>query len=676
MELLSPAGSYESLIAAVQSGADAVYLGGYKFGARQSAVNFQQDQMKKWTEYCHLYGVKVYITVNTLVKDSELQELALYIKDLASINVDGLIVQDMGVVTVARMVAPELELHASTQMTITSLEDVLFLENLGFTRVVLSRELSMHEIRKIRNNTKCELEVFVHGALCMSYSGQCLMSSIIGERSGNRGRCAQPCRLPYTLDNTKEAKDTYLLSPKDLCLVNYIKDLKAVGVNSLKIEGRLKRAGYVSTVVGIYRDCIDREKKASPVQMKLLSDAFGRGFTGGFFLGETGKEMMSFKNPSNVADNVFTKEATDRCSEKANFRKIPVSMEIDAKIGKPLFLKMTDSIGNEVFAKSTVVCDLAEKTPTSKERITDAVLKLGDTVYECVDISADVDDGLMIKISEINKTRRLLAEEMNKARINRPKALVYDYVPNPVSKISSKKPEIFCEVNTKEQYEEATKLGIKNIIVGRRLKNVQGIQKSPAVSKNGFVKADRILAQNIGQLYNADNAEVIGGPRLNITNSMSADFYSAYMDRGILSLELSLKEIKKTVSSTCLKCGAVVYGKLELMYCANCFLKASGNCMNRENTQYLKDRKGNLFPLVCSDGCAITILNSKPVYMADKWRDIEDAGLDFVCLVFTDEDAGRCREILNLYIKASNGQKSSSMPENTFTRGHFYRGVL
>ena len=254
MELLAPAGSSAALHAAVQSGADAVYLGGSRFGARHSAENFTAEDMKKWVDYCHLYGVDVHVTVNTLIKEKEIAALQEYVKELNNIGVDALIVQDIGAAEIIKNTIPDMTLHASTQMTVTSLEGVKYLENMGFSRVVLARELSEKEIEHICKNAKAEIEVFVHGAICMCYSGQCLMSSILGGRSGNRGRCAQPCRLPYELlEKDKSAGNGYILSPKDMALVNDLGTLNKIGVASLKIEGRLKRAEYVSAVVGVYR---------------------------------------------------------------------------------------------------------------------------------------------------------------------------------------------------------------------------------------------------------------------------------------------------------------------------------------------------------------------------------------------------------------------------------------
>ena len=307
IELLAPAGSMESLYAAVQNGADAVYLGGSKFSARAYASNFGEEEMTKAVEYCHIYGVKVFVTLNTLLKENEMDEALKYAAFLYSIGVDGIIIQDMGLAYLINKNLPDLEIHASTQMTVHNGEGALFLKDIGFKRIVLSRELSLKEIKHISTDLGVETEIFVHGALCICYSGQCLMSSIIGGRSGNRGRCAQPCRLPYKLINKKEGKETsaYILSPKDICTIENIKDIIESGTSSLKIEGRMKRPDYVAGVVDIYRRAIDSvyDNKAFDFnnEKKKLMQLFNReGFSKAYMLGNPGKSLMAYSFPKNT----------------------------------------------------------------------------------------------------------------------------------------------------------------------------------------------------------------------------------------------------------------------------------------------------------------------------------------------------------------------------------------
>ena len=306
VELLAPAGSMESVYAAVQMGADAVYIGGSKFSARAYAFNFDNENIIKAVDYCHLYAVRVYVTLNTLVKDSELKEILEYVGFLYSVGVDALILQDAGLIYLIRKNFPDFEIHASTQMTVHNGEGALFLKQMGFQRIVLSRELSLKEIDYISNTLEVETEIFVHGALCICYSGQCLMSSVIGGRSGNRGRCAQPCRLPYTLidKKTNRTDQAYLLSPKDICTLDNLKDIIQCGTSSLKIEGRMKKPEYVSGVVEIYRRALDNvynnEIRKLEKDTKVLTQLFNReGFSKAYLYGNEGKDMMAYKVPKN-----------------------------------------------------------------------------------------------------------------------------------------------------------------------------------------------------------------------------------------------------------------------------------------------------------------------------------------------------------------------------------------
>ncbi|WP_186430963.1 DUF3656 domain-containing protein [Clostridium sp. BSD9I1] len=321
IELLAPAGDMDSLVAAVQAGADAIYLGGSKFSARAYASNFDEENMKKVVKYCHLYGVRVFVTVNTLLKEDEVLEALEYVKFLYNIGVDALIIQDLGLISLINKYVPEMELHASTQMTVHNLEGAEFLKKHNFKRIVLSRELSLKEITHISNELGADIEIFVHGALCICYSGQCLMSSLIGGRSGNRGRCAQPCRLPYKLEEegNEKTKQGYLLSPKDICTLKDIKDIVNSGVTSLKIEGRMKRPEYVAGVVSIYRRAIDsiynnEEFKFEEEYNKLLQLFNREGFSKAYLYGNVGKDMMSYSFPKNTG--VFLGKASSNKSIK------------------------------------------------------------------------------------------------------------------------------------------------------------------------------------------------------------------------------------------------------------------------------------------------------------------------------------------------------------------------
>ena len=466
IELLSPAGSERALIGAVQSGADAVYLGGSRFNARQSADNFTIEEMKKWVEYCHLYGVLVYVTVNTLIKEREFSDLYSYAKELNCVGVDGVIVQDLGALALFKEAVPEISVHASTQMTVTDASGVKYLNNLGIKRVVLARELSSEKIRKIADNAEAELEIFVHGALCMCYSGQCLMSSIIGGRSGNRGRCAQPCRLSYSLlENGKQVRDGFLLSPKDLCLADVLENVKKTKSVSLKIEGRLKRGEYVAAVTSVYRKYLDNEGKLSVEDRQILLDAFNRGgFTKGFFGNETGNLMMCYDNPSNVSEHKFSDDVKKKTEEDANFMKVPIYMYARLAKGEKMSLTVWDDNSNSVTVLGTVLGEQAQKKALDEKRVKDQLKKLGTTPFILENVEVDLEENTILPISEINDVRRraiaLLAEKIIKREPREEREFSFH-----TKKRRERKVKLSAQVQTKEQAEIAIRLGIERIYV-------------------------------------------------------------------------------------------------------------------------------------------------------------------------------------------------------------------
>lgn len=356
-ELLAPAGGWEALVAAVQNGADAVYLGGQRFSARAGAENFSDQQLARAVEYCHVRGVRVYVTVNTLVADTELDEAARLLLFLYNIGVDAVILQDLGLVRLAAEFLPELEVHASTQMTVHNVSGARLLKDLGIKRIVLARELSLKEIEEIKVGAGVEVEVFIHGALCISYSGQCLMSSMIGGRSGNRGRCAQPCRLPYQLVDKagRQLSDpaltgAYLLSPRDLNLSRHLPELVEAGVDCLKIEGRMKRPEYVATVIRIYHEALERVSRGrEPVitagEEGELAQIFNRDFTTGYFFGTQGRDMMSYKRPNNRGVRLGRVRSYDRRGQRAE-----VLLEDTLRVGDGIEFWVTEGgrVGIEV----------------------------------------------------------------------------------------------------------------------------------------------------------------------------------------------------------------------------------------------------------------------------------------------------------------------------------------
>lgn len=679
IELLSPGGSMESLKAAVQSGADAVYVGGPLFGARQSATNFSLEELREATDYCHVYGVDIHVTLNTLIKETELSQLEEYIRELCKINVDAIIVQDMGVAEYIKQICPEMTLHASTQMTVTSLEGVRYLEEMGFSRVVLARELSKEEIAYICKRAKAEIEVFVHGAICMSYSGQCLMSSILGGRSGNRGRCAQPCRLMYTLTDGKEKQSAYVLSPKDMALVRELNELKKIGVKSLKIEGRLKRSEYVSAVTGIYRKYLDSGEQISDADMKELTQAFSRtGFTDGYFTKKLGKGMMCHQNPSNAEKNFYTPEAIRR-TQGQFIRKTGINISASLEAGEPLHMTMYDNDGNYASVESESVAQVAVNAPLGEERLKSQLQKLGQTPFEAQSIDVFVGENATIAISEINDVRRKAAALLWKQRAAREPKQIFDIEKKEQTK-TQRKQSLVCEVRTSDQLKAAIECGVGTIVVPRELVHnaakFEGriIQKCTDIFTKEEILAEEIEVSNPAQVQYYKDVKKHGGMRLNVCNSEAAGHYS-YLEDITLSPELNIKEINALIQNTDAHIGIIAYGRISLMLMKNCPIKAMGKCAKGRNSYKLIDRKREEFPLLCKENCVCEIVNSKPLFMADKFEDIPK--VSFLRLLFTTEDYAQSKRIIELYQNASEGKAvKNPFGENEFTRGHLYRGVL
>lgn len=685
IELLAPAGNAASLHAAVQSGADAVYLGGPKFNARQSADNFTIGDIKKYADYCHLYGVDVHVALNTLIKEKELNSLIDYAYELNDAGVDALIIQDIGAANLIKRAIPDMTLHASTQMTVTSLEGVKYLEDMGFSRVVLARELSKSEIEKICRSAKAEIEVFVHGAICMCYSGQCLMSSIIGGRSGNRGRCAQPCRLPYSITNGEktEARGN-LLSPKDMALVNELKTLRDIGVASLKIEGRLKKAEYVSAVVGIYRKYLDSFKKISADDMQELTDAFSRsGFTDGYFKNELGENMMSSQNASDAKTNAFSEAAKKRADINFIARKIPINITGTLKEnGSVEITAYTDTAEPKYgFALGTLKSEAAINRPLDGERFKSQLMKLGGTPFEAKEVTVELDDGITIPIKEINEVRRAALNELEKELFMR-EAGRKNKVEIDRRKHGDTKIELTVETADIEQARAAAKNGIKTIYapksVAKTIKSefpeVNAVVKTSEIFSGEEITSDALLISSPADIQFYKGKELYGDFRLNVFNSQTANHYSG-LKSVTLSPELNIAEIKDITENTDAYTEIIGYGRIPLMIMKNCPVKATGKCQNNSSIYKLRDRKNEEFPLVCGKDCIMKILNSKPVFMADKLGDLKKIKINAIRLIFTVENFTQCDKIISVYKSALEGNKAEKPIENTFTRGHYYRGV-
>ncbi len=666
-ELLAPAGSYDALKAAVMSGTDAVYLGGSLFNARASATNFNIEELEKAVEFCHLHKVKVYLTVNILISDKEFEELDKFIRTINRIGVDAVIVQDMGVAMYIKAIAPELRLHASTQMTVYDVEGAKFLKSLGFSRVVLARELSADKIKKISEESGIETEIFIHGAMCFCYSGQCLMSGIIGGRSGNRGKCAQPCRLEYTASNKKG----FLMSLKDMCLIKHLKEIESCGVTSLKIEGRMKGPDYVGTVVSIYRKYLDSNSPVSDEDYKNLETIFFRGgFSDGYFKGQKGKNMFCHTKPDNpylLQKNIF--------KPNVNYKKTGIYLFFNGFVNKNLTLLAVDEYGNSAEYKSEITLEKANASSATVEKIKNNLEKLGDTVFSAEKTEINIDENVFIPTSEINKARRKVTSELEKLIIDsyKRKENNIKYTLDTRNK-TTEEFELSVFVSDKSQLDAIRKTDCKRIYVPIELNDSKEneVVVLPRISPDNLenlisnTKSKTVLVRNIGQIETARrcNKKIQLDFTMNIFNSYTCDFYKNYgIDLVTLSTELTTKQIKP-LTDIC-SCECVIYGKLPMMITENCILKTSVGC---KHGGYIYDRTNEAFLVKCLPECRNEIYNSKPIVMSDKLDDIKNSGIKYGRLNFVDESPEDCINIYNCY-------KSSKKITNEFTRGKFYKGV-
>ncbi len=681
MEILSPAGDFESLIAAVQNGADAVYVGGSDFSARKNAKNFDDYELERAIDYCHLRGVKLYVACNTLIKEQELPQSLDFLAKIYEIGADSVIIQDLGLCHILHEQLPDFPVHASTQMTVTSTDGVNVLaKNFGVKRVVLGRELSFDEIAEIRKGTKTELEVFVHGALCMSYSGECLFSSVLGGRSGNRGGCAQPCRLSYTLlKGEKEVRENMpLLSPKDLCLADEIYKFNKLGIESLKIEGRMKSPEYVAKATKVYSEAKMLGAEKEEIE-KLLSIFSRSGSSKGYFYGRTFSDQMSYSEGSKISADKKTLSEAKRSFAGENV-KFPINMFFYGDVGENIMLTVSDEKGRSVSVFGDVM-ERAESKPLDEERIKEQLIKLGGTPF-IADYVEVVTSGGFVPIKSINSLRREALEkfetEICTSKKREKKVLSYEKPQN--EKNSPIK--LTLEVRTKEQFEAVKDIDVDEIFVPyhlhKELKQKDAVCVLPPVLKDSdkvdLETIEKVEINNIGQLALCGEKKIYAGYSMNITNSLA---FSALRSLGAkeitVSTELTSSEIKNIGNFGVVK-ASMVYGRQRLMYIENCIIKSAFACKCNDDDFYLKDRLGIKFPII-TENCRNMILNSRPTFMADKANDIKNMGIGAMRLIFTVEDANRTKEIAETYIKMLNGEEIKGF-DGEFTRGHFFRGAL
>ena len=701
-ELLAPAGSLEILKGVIESGADAVYVGGSMFGARAYANNFTEEELLEAIDFAHLRGVKVYLTVNTLIKNSEFSKLYDYLLPYYKRGLDAVIVQDIGVVKAIHEYFPSMEIHTSTQMTVTGADGVRFLSQFGVTRVVMAREVSLAEMKRIHEETGMELEAFVHGALCYSYSGQCLFSSILGGRSGNRGRCAQPCRLPYTVEGKK---DEYILSLKDMCGIKALDKLHDAGVYSLKIEGRMKQLEYACGVVKYYRSYIDSMNPVTDADYDRIKALGNRcGFTDRYYFDHNGSDMVTYVKPN------FVSNAAEPSPEK---RKLSIEGELVLREGEPGSL--TVKRGDVTYKASIEPVSAALKAPLDKKAAIDRINKTGDTDFEFSHIKAQIGENVFVPNGALNKLRRdaisglcdkllkkYYRDDARYADISSmcelPEHVVKSDATHEDGAVNAKDYTTICSCMTRAQLD--TLIGYdcfdvfyldfdmydRNTLIQQFADDVKSLTKRnkkvylmlPTIfradSSDYFVsiakELDKVnfegfVVKNYEELYLTENLftgkKVILDHNMYTFNDVSK---SAFFEHGVsgdtVPLELNSREImhRNNIGSQ-----MIVYGYYPLMTTANCVHKNTKGCDKKQKLIYLKDRYNKSFA-VCNNckECYNTIYNSLPTMLTKNIGKLKEAGIRSFRYSFTIETPKQ--------IKAVMDDKVAE-----YTNGHYKRGV-
>jgi len=808
MELLAPAGTMENFMAALESGADAIYLGGKVFNARAHAANFGIDELREAVRLAHILDVSVYVTVNILIGDTELKDLEQYIKDLDSIGVDAIIVQDLAVAEIAKRVAPNIHLHGSTQMTAATLDAVRFYESLGFTRVVLARELSLKEIQHICKHCKAEIEVFVHGALCVCYSGQCLMSSFIGGRSGNRGACAQPCRLPYELLDSKGESvlpkhEAYLLSPKDLNYSEHMNELVAAGVTSFKVEGRMKKVSYVRQVIGTYREILD-EASIHENQRKALASGFNRGFSTAYLEDTVGRQMMTVVAPnhqgkpigesytkkgevylsltepieqgslvkilqSNGSVTYYTVDDEWTCVSDTLYKGRPAEglavgqlylastpkntksrglQEFSRKYDMSVYLSV-GSNGETNYTELTAILDsglsvtvtneyvpaIANKVPTSLEKVTEQLGRLGNTLFRLSYV--DIPDGpYMWPASVLNALRRDAVTALETALITHHVEswqalqvtgdLAYDFKAQHELSYDTC-PMISARVDEIEGVKAAIAGGAQKIVFGgdrlsrtpyalsvydevARLcaqSDVICTFATPRVVKDDEVEAYKHTLEAIVQAHPDSisihvpqallwlrelgyTGAIEADTGLNIFNTPTLHFWEQlHISCVNPSQELTLKQITELAKHSHVPIEAMIHGYTEMMiseYCAIASFVGTGSKVNCpmpcvKESYSLKDRKGEIFPIRTDSYCRMHIMNSHEMDMRAYVPMLLQKGISILRVDGRHMKPSYVKDIVSQYVGIATGtmeappKKIDSQGES-ITRGHYFRGIL
>ncbi len=677
MEILSPAGSYESVLAAVANGANAVYLGMKNLSARANAANFDENELKSAVEFCHARNVLVYLTVNTMILDNEIRVLRQILKSAAQLNVDALIIQDLGLMRFVKETCPNMKLHASTQMTIHSVNGAKAAKKLGFERIVLSRELSLNAIKEITQTVDIQTEVFVHGALCMSVSGQCYMSAMIGGRSANKGNCAGTCRMPHSLN---QDKDSFALSLKDLCSANVFNGLAQANVSSLKIEGRMKRAEYVAAVTKAYAGL----KDGIAPDIDMLKAVFSRsGFTDGYLKGSISPSMFGYRTKEDVTaatDNIFKELSQTYNKIKPT---IPVDMKISILRNEPIALTISDDSGHS----ATVTGDCPQ-TAINKAIDTDSVTaslkKLGDTPYYIAKINCEISENLAVSKSTLNDLRRRAVDALTQLRLKRNVCVYSDFEPEYTKRetiINKTIRASFYDINQIpfDMIDNIEYIYLPIDLVHKNMPKLSKISQKVVVTlprffmkdetnlicllrelkENGFVN---ISVSNLSHIEIATELKLnmFGSSFLNIANSQALLQFEEMGVKDVqLSVEMTVPQINH-MAKTSQKIGVQAYGHLPLMLMAN-------SPIGEEKTGEIFDRMGNKFTILRNDFASYAeLFNRSALNISDKVDEFKS--VDFINLFFTTETKSQCEKIISQF-------QAKSAPEGDFTRGLYYRGL-
>ncbi len=723
VELLAPAGNYEALEGAICAGADAVYLAGNRFGARAYADNFTDDELCRGIRMAHIYGRRIYLTVNILVKEAELPELVTFLQPLYEAGLDGVIVQDLGVIQVIRRYFPNLPVHASTQMTITGPDGARFLKEQGICRVVPARELSLKEIRRIKEETGIEVETFIHGAMCYCYSGQCLFSSILGGRSGNRGRCAQPCRLPYAMKNQKEC---YPLSMKDMCTMELLPELIEAGINSFKIEGRMKKPAYAAGVTSIYRKYIDLYYSGSPYQvekadLEFLSSLYIRSEVGeGYYHQKNGRNMITLSSPSysKTSDRILETIENQYLSQK---KKIEIDATISLKKGEPCFLLLTD--GNVQASAIGPVPQEALKQPLRKEDVRKQMNKLGNTSFILRDLQILMDEDVFASVRELNDLRREAVLHLEEERIRENGLPVSRHMEEaPAGSAAterssgqnirgesqdntSKMLDVF--VSVKEQLEALSNdLPIRRIYLDYSLLAQKDLLSSSWEKWEGklFLAGPYVIrGHNRKDLKDMEEAlrsgqfegllfrnletyaymkkvlpesRLIPDHNLYFWNHETVQFWETRITEYTLPVEENQAEWKEllTKAPDHMEVSALVYGRLPMMITANCIENTLKSCRHEAGIRVLTDRYKTTFPVLHNCRSCYNIIYNSVTLSLHALVEKDMRGISAYRLDFTVENREETAAVIRYFADLLSGV-GVKPPYKEYTTGHIKRGV-